>query len=492
MVHRRGDAVKIRPILPALFALLCTAPALAAPPPDAQAPASRTPAPSRSCHLPGAQETLRCLSVTVPLDYAKPATGSLKLHVTVAPAFRESARPDPLFVLAGGPGQAGSDVLPLLPAAFKRVRATRDIVFIDQRGTGLSGKLDCENPANEETMSDAELEAALRRCIGAQRVPFAAYTTAAAARDIEEVRRALGYGKINVWGGSYGTRLGQAYARAFPASVRSLVLDGVAAPEQVIPAGGRDGQAALDKLFDQCRRDAGCNKAYPNLRSEFADLAARAEAGLKLSVADPRTAQPVSFTMTGPRFLGTVHNILYSPADARRLPFLIHSAHQGRWEPFIARHNIAGDFATDASSAILLHLAVVCAEDVPRMTPALLKEDASSLTRPLADRIPGLCKTLNVPAVPFAEPATIQAPALLLSGALDPVTPPRRAQSAARYMPKAQQLVVANAGHGVSQLGCAPRLLRDFLDRPNQPLDAACLAEIPAPTFQLGSAGPQP
>jgi pimeloyl-ACP methyl ester carboxylesterase len=492
MVHRRGDAVKIRPILPALFALLCTAPALAAPQPDAQAPASRTPAPSRTCHLPGAQETLRCLSVTVPLDYAKPATGSLKLHVTVAPAFREAARPDPLFVLAGGPGQAGSDVLPLLPAAFKRVRATRDIVFIDQRGTGLSGKLDCESPPNEEVMSDAELEAELRRCIGTTRTNFAAYTTANAARDIEEVRRALGYGKINVWGGSYGTRLGQAYARTFPDSVRSLVLDGVAAPEQVIPAGGRDGQAALDKLFDQCRQDAACNKAYPNLRAEFDALAARAGAGLKLSIADPRTAQPVSFTMTGPRFLGTVHNILYSPADARRLPFLIHSAYQGRWEPFIARHNIAGDFASDAASATLLYLAVVCAEDVPRMTPALMKDDASLLTRPLADRIPGLCKTLNVPAVPYTAPSTIQAPALLLSGALDPVTAPRRAESAARFMHKAQQLVVANAGHGVSQLGCAPRLLRDFLDRPDKPLDAACLAEIPAPTFQLGSAGPQP
>jgi pimeloyl-ACP methyl ester carboxylesterase len=483
--------VKKRPILPALVALLCSASALAAPAAPDTATAAGKPA-ARSCHLPGAEEALRCLSVPVPLDYAKPNANTLKLHVTVAPAFRESARPDPLFVLAGGPGQAGSDVLALLSAAFKRVRATRDIVFIDQRGTGLSGKLDCESPPNEELLSDAEIEAALRSCIAKKTVPFAAYTTASAARDIEQVRRALGYGKINVWGGSYGTRLGQAYARAFPDSVRSLVLDGVAAPEQVIPAGGRDGQAALDKLFAQCDADAACHKAYPNLRAEWDTLAARAEAGLKLQIADPRTAQPVTFTMTGPRFFGTVHNILYSPADARRLPFLLHSAYQGRWEPFIARHNIAGDFASDASSAILLHLAVVCAEDVPRMTPTLMKEDASTLTRPLADRIPGLCKTLNVPAVPFAEPAAIQAPALLLSGALDPVTPPRRAESAARRMPKAQQLVVANAGHGVSQLGCAPRLLRDFLDRPGSPLDAKCLSEIPAPTFQLGSAGPQP
>ena len=478
--------MKIRSILLPLSALLLASAAHAAPAARASGPAER------SCHLPGSEETLRCLTLPVPLDYARPDGGKLKLHVTVAPAFREASRSDPLFVLAGGPGQAGSEVLPLLNAAFRRVRATRDIVFIDQRGTGLSGKLDCESRPEHETMSDAELEAELRACIAKSRAPFGAYTTAAAALDLEQVRLALGYGKVNVWGGSYGTRLGQAYARAYPDSVRTLVLDGVAAPDQVIPAGGRDGSAALDKLFAQCAANAGCNKAFPNLRAEFDALVKRTEAGVRLSIADPRTAAPVSFTMTGQRFLGTVHNILYSSADARRLPFLIHSAYQGRWEPFVARHNIAGDFGGDGSAAMLLHFAVVCAEDVPRMTPELLKDDAALLTRPLAERIPALCKTMNVPAVPYAEPTKIAAPALLLSGALDPVTPPRRAEAAARHMSNARHLVVANAGHGVSQLGCAPRLLREFLDKPTGQLDAKCLSEIPAPTFQLGSAGPQP
>ena len=481
--------MKTPSILSALLAMLLAGSAAAA---DAPATRGAGKIAARTCHLPGAEGALRCLAVPVPLDYAKSDARGLNIHVTIAPAYREGAKADPLFVLAGGPGQAGSEVIVLLPTALKRVRATRDIVFIDQRGTGLSGKLDCEDKPEHETMSDAELEAEVKRCIGASRTPFAAYTTANAARDIEEVRRALGYGKINVWGGSYGTRLGQAYARAYPASVRALILDGVAAPDQVIPAGGRDGQAALDKLFEQCARDAGCNKAYPNLRAEFDSLAARAEGGLSLSIADPRTAQPVTFRMTGQRFTGTVHSILYSPADARRLPFLIHSAWQGRWEPFIARHNVGGDFAGEGGTAYLMHLAVVCAEDVPRMTPALMKEDAALLTRALAERMPDMCKTMKVPAVPYAAPVPIEAPVLLLSGALDPVTPPRRAESAARHMTHARHLVVANAGHGVSQLGCAPRLLREFLDAPGGALDATCLAEIPPPTFQLGSAGPQP
>ena len=453
---------------------------------------STAPAATRSCHLPGVEDALRCLTLPVPLEPGKPAT--LSLHVTVAPALRQGARPDPLFVLAGGPGEAGSDVLPLLSTAFKRVRATRDIVFIDQRGTGLSGTLECPSDVDADAqLRDADIDAALRRCIASSRVPFAAYTTAAAARDIEAVRRALGYQQINLWGGSYGTRLAQAYARAYPARVRTLVLDAVAAPDQVIPAGGRDSQAALDQLFAQCAQDAACARAYPNLKGEFTALVGRLDAApLKLRLPDPRTARQVDVAMTSERLLDTVRNMLYAPADARRLPFLVHSAAEGRWQPFVARRNLAADFSPDGSPATLLHLAVICAEDMPRFTPALARADASPLTRPLADRMRGLCRVMNVPPVPDVLPARITAPVLLLSGAQDPVTPPRRAREAARFIDHAQLLTAPNVGHGMSQLGCAPRLLRAFLDQPTVKVDGACLNEIPAPTFQLGSAGPQP
>jgi pimeloyl-ACP methyl ester carboxylesterase len=463
------------------------APAVAPKPTDAPAVATR------SCHLPGSTDALRCSAIEVPVDYAKAAAGRMKLHVTVAPAHREGTRSDPLFVLVGGPGQAGSELVQLLSLAFNRVRATRDIVFVDQRGTGLSGKLDCKSKPEHERMTEAQLEGELRACIAAIKAPLGAYTTEAAARDLEMVRRALGYGPINVWGASYGTRLGQAYARLYPTSVRSLVLDGVAAPDQVIPAAGRDAQAALDKTLSQCAKDAACNKAFPNLRAEFDALAARLEGGgIKLSLPDPRTAQQVDFTMTATRFYGTVHGILYSPGDARRLPFLIHNAAQGRWQPFIARQNLAGDFGAEGNVAILLQLAVVCAEDVPRLTPELRQSDDSRVTTLLTDKYQAMCKMMNVPAVAMPAPSRIDAPALLLSGGYDPITPPHRAATAAKFMPRAQHLVVANAGHGVSQLGCAPRLLRAFLDKPHAKLDAKCLEQIPAPTFQLGSAGPQP
>ncbi len=446
----------------------------------------------KSCHLPGAEEALRCVTLPVALDYAKPGA-TLRLHVTVAPAFRESARPDPLFVLAGGPGQAGTDVLVLLNQVFRRTRATRDIVFIDQRGTGLSGKLDCEKKLSEEELSEAEIEREAELCIASIKQPLAAYTTANAARDIEQVRVALGYGKVNLWGASYGTRLAQAYARAYPEQVRALILDGVAAPDQVIPAGGRDGQAALELLFAQCAADKACNKAFPTLRSDFAALSAKVAAGpLQIELSDPRTARPVKVRMTRDRFLATVHNILYSPQDSRRLPFLIHSAHNGRWQPFVARRNAASDFSADGPVSQLMYLAVVCAEDYPRLTPQLRAADSAPLTAPLLERVDSMCGKVKVPPVALSVPTPIAAPVLMLSGAMDPVTPPRRAEAAAKFMARPRHLVVANAGHGISQLGCVPRLLREFLDRPERALDSACLSEIPAPTFQLGSAGPQP
>jgi pimeloyl-ACP methyl ester carboxylesterase len=448
-----------------------------------------------SCHLPGWEEALRCVRVPVTLDPATPAAKPLPLMVVVAPAFRQAARTDPLFVLAGGPGQAGSDVLPLLNMAFLKVRATRDIVFIDQRGTGKSGKLDCDSTPGQDSLPDDAVMAQLRDCLGRIKQPFAAYTTAAAARDLEQVRLALGYGKVNVWGGSYGTRLGQAYARAYPDSVRSLILDGVAAPDQIIPAGGHDGQVALDGLFAACAADAACAKAYPALKSEFATVLQRVAAGdAVVNTTDPRTAAPLRLTISSNRFLGTVHSMLYAPLDSRRLPFLIHSAYGGRWEPFLARSNVASDFSADGEVAFGLHLAVICAEDMPRLTPALLDSDVkdSFLAAPQIRRLSNLCDVIKVPPVPYAKPATIAAPALLLSGALDPVTPPHRAATAAQAMRHAQQFVVANAGHGISTLGCAPRLLRAFLDQPEQPLQAQCLGEIPAASFQLGNAGPQP
>jgi len=458
------------------------------------AAAATTTQPGHICHLPGFDQALRCIDVPVPLDYQHAADGNLNLHVTLAPALREAARPDPVFVLAGGPGQAGSDILPLLESGFRKLRATRDIVFIDQRGTGLSGKLDCDSTREVDDLDEAGQVQLIGTCMKSLNKPFRFYNTENSARDLELVRKALGYAQVNLWGGSYGTRLAQAYARLFPAAVRAMVLDGVAAPDQVIFAWGRDAQASLDATFGQCAADPGCSKAYPNLARQFAALLARVNGGeIGLDFYHPRTARRIQMRLAPARFLQTVRTVLYSADNANRLPFLIDSADKGNWNPFVAQMYSTSDFSLEGP-ALGLMLAVTCAEDIPRITPAMVADEErnSFLAGQEVKLVPKLCRSIDVPAIPASEPGMIAAPALLLSGALDPVTPPHRAESAARHMAHAQQFVVANAGHIVSQSGCAPRLLREFIDRPDQPLAADCLKDIPRNGFQLGAAGPHP
>ncbi|HEY8026313.1 MAG TPA: alpha/beta fold hydrolase [Burkholderiaceae bacterium] len=470
-----------------LIAALCA-------PVAADAGAAVATQPGHSCHQPGYDQALRCIDVAVPLDYQHADGARLALHVTLAPALREGARPDPVFVLAGGPGQAGSEILPLLDSSFRKLRATRDIVFIDQRGTGLSGKLDCESTQEVDDLDEAGQEQLIRKCMKSLDKPFKFYNTENSARDLEQVRNALGYSQVNLWGGSYGTRLGQAYARMFPASVRALVLDGVASPDQIIFAWGRDAQASLDTTFSYCATAPGCHAAYPNLPQQFSALLARVNGGeVKLDFYHPRTARRVQMQMAPARFLQTVRTALYSADSANRLPFLIDSADKGNWNPFVAQMYSVSDFSLEGP-AIGLMLSVTCAEDIARVTPAIIadEEHNSFLAGRELKLMSRLCQSMDVPAIPYSEPAMISAPTLLLSGALDPVTPPYRAQSAAKLMNHAQQFVVTNASHIVSQAGCAPRLLREFIDHPDQPLAAECLKDIPRNSFQLGAAGPHP
>lgn len=445
------------------------------------------------CHLARYEGPLRCITVKAPLDYS--AAGEvLPLHVAVAPAFRENARPDPLFVLAGGPGQPGSDLVYLLDSAFRRVRATRDIVFVDQRGAGRSGKLACENLQELESLAEDRQERALIDCLRGLNKPFRHYTTANAARDLDAVRESLGYAQINVWGGSYGTRLGQAYARAYPDKVRSVILDAVASPEQILGVWGADAQASLDALFKRCEQDEGCKQAFPDFRGRFASLLKTVESGqASLRLLHPRTAQPVSQELSRAVFVETVRTALYSADMSAQLPFLIEQAETGSWRPFMAQSYTQSDWSFE-TMAFGLTMAVVCAEDTPRLTPETIaaEEKNSFLQGGQIKRWPSLCKSIDVPAVPYEKPSIIDAPVLLLSGALDPVTPPHRAEEAMKSMRHSQHFVVDTVGHGVSHLGCGPRLLREFLDEPTKPVNGECLKDIPLPPFMLTAAGPSP
>ncbi len=445
------------------------------------------------CHLPYVREPLRCLTVDVPLDW-KLMRGRLQLHVTIAPSVRESATADPLFVLAGGPGQAGSDVVALLNTAFRKVRATRDIVFVDQRGTGRSGKLSCADLEKSEYASDEAQNAAIELCLRSLKASYEFYTTDSAANDLNRVREILGFSHINLWGGSYGTRLAQAYARLFPEHVRSLVLDGVVSPQQIVGAWGLDGQRSFEGILKRCEIDPACHEAFPALRAEFEALSQKVKANeVKLKFRHPRTSQHADLTNFSYAFFEGIRVALYRLDTAAQIPFFIHEAHENRWQPFLAHLYSTSDWSSDAM-AIGLTLAVVCAEDMPRVTADLIaEEEKGSFLRGLHLKTwPTWCNSLNVPEVPWKTPSALVQPTLMLSGGLDPVTPPSRAEEAAQFLKSSTHVIVANAGHGVSSLGCIPKLIRKFLDAPTQSLDTSCIETIPTPSLVVGPAGPRP
>ena len=236
------------------------------------------------CRLKGGLQA-SCGSFEVSEDRKRPEGRRLSLRVAVVPALARAPQPDPLFMLAGGPGQAATEALPeLITAAFERVHRTRDIVLIDQRGTGHSSPLKCElidpDAPLAKRIADPGFPAErLEACLKGYDADPRLYTTSIAMEDLDEVRRALGYGAIDLWGGSYGTRAALVYLREHGETVRSIILDGVAPPTLRLPLSfAADAQRALDRLFLACAGEEACAKAWPDLPARFQRLLGRLEA----------------------------------------------------------------------------------------------------------------------------------------------------------------------------------------------------------------------
>ncbi|WP_338845347.1 alpha/beta hydrolase [Massilia sp. W12] len=449
--------------------------------------------PGKSCHLFGYESPLRCMTVAAPLDYAQPARGTVNLHVTIAPAWRENSKNDPLFVLAGGPGQSGSSIVYLLENGMQRVRSTRDIVFIDQRGTGKSGKLSCPELQRSETMHPDQVEAEVQTCFKSLRADLSQYSTPNAARDLDQVRKALKVQQINLWGGSYGTRLAQVYAAMFPAHTRSMVLDGVVSPQQNVGMLGLESGRAMQLLRDKCTADAACSKQFPQFTQQLDSLLEQARKGASIRFQHPLTGKEVSMPLREENLSASLRMMLYAPQNAARIPYLVQQAAQGNWQPLAAATISFPSWEQDGM-ALGLTMAVLCGEDVAFIDEkqVLAERGRSFIGDTWTRQMQRWCQVLKVGARAPNAPHKLDTPTLLLSGRYDPVTPPERAEEAMRYLSRAQHLIAPEVGHIVTPHGCAMRLLRLFLDEPGKPLDGKCLNEIAREPFVLSPAGAEP
>lgn len=453
------------------------------------------------CRLKGIEREVRCGAVDVPEDPDRPNGRRLTIRFAVVPALAKNKTADPVFVLAGGPGQAAMRVAGLMQPVLSRLNARRDIVYVDQRGTGDSNPLACERTRKvvslSESVDPSRAVAQLGECVQTlqERADLRQYATWIATRDLEAVRVALGAARINLWGGSYGTRAALDYLRQYPQQVRSVVLDGVAPATMALPASfAVDSDAALQTLMAACAADTGCRTHYPQLEADLQRLLFVAARGTRVTLTHPLTGESENLLLDRTVLAGMLRSPLYAPQLAAVLPFALAQAGRGNYDPLFALYSALTGRMSD-NFAEVMHFAVVCAEDMPRVDAA--QRTAAAATRfgtsflELYERACAHIRVGEVPAAFYAAPSA-DVPVLIVSGGVDPVTPPRHGDGVAKSLPRALHLVAPNLGHGVTQHGCAPELIGRFVRQADAPgrgpfagiedgREADCLARLPAP-----------
>ncbi len=448
------------------------------------------------CHIAGIRNGVLCGSLRRPLDPEHTERGTLEIKYVVVPAMARRKLADPVFFLAGGPGQSAVALAGQVMSLFSRLNNRRDVVFVDQRGTGGSAPLACQDPEDESLADQAQPERQLRliaQCKAALlKQPYLKaesdlgfFTTTIAVQDLDAVRRQLGSERIDLVGGSYGTRVALEVLRQFPQSVRRTVIDGVAPADMALPASfSTDNQAAFDRLAESCAADPACAKAHPDLHARFAALLQSLPRQVKAQHA--LTGREEEFTLTRELGLGAVRGALYSPPLAAALPEAIDAASRGDYAGLIGLG--ATQVARKSTRlATGMHLSVVCAEDMPRLAASADKPGAEFGTT-FAGMYEKLCAVWPRGAVPaaFYTLPRSDSPVLVLSGGIDPVTPPRHGARVAEALgPMARHIVVANAGHGVMAIGCMRDVVFRFIDAASDAdalaVDTGCAARVPRP-----------
>jgi pimeloyl-ACP methyl ester carboxylesterase len=451
--------------------------------------------------MPGTVEA-QCTTLDVPEDRDRPDGRRIPLAIAWLPANSPQPAPDPVFMLAGGPGQSARESYPGIAAAFDRIRLRRHVVLVDQRGTGGSNRLACLDAEGRNAFGDddASPEATARfaeRCAAAlsERADLRHYTTSDAVADLDAVRAAIGADTVNLVGISYGTRVAQTYLRRFPQHVRALVLDGVVPPDLVLGSEhAKNLEAALDRQFARCEATPECLARYGRPREALATLRARlAEGPIPVRYRHPISGEYEDGTLDAGALATVVRLFAYSPRTAALLPRTLARAASGEPETLLAQSRMIGELVGDQINHGM-QLSVLCAEDAPRLVADPADAD-TVLGTALIEFTKAQCGVWPAGRAPddFFAPLASDKPVLLLSGEHDPVTPPRYGEQALAGYPNGRHLVARGAGHNVLPVGCLPRLVARFIDTADaKGLDAGCLDDLgDTPPF-TGSYGPEP
>ena len=409
----------------------------------------------------------------------QPQSGrKIALNIMVLPALTDKPAANPWVPLAGGPGQRATELYPLLSATTK-IRQQRDVILIDQRGTGGSNRLACvlRDPNDVQAMiGDTVSMEKIRACRDelSKQADLTQYTTNNAADDLDDVRRAMGFDKIDLFGDSYGTRLALVYVRRHGEHVRTMALEAVAPPSyRLFVTFPKTIAASVQGVLDRCAANAPCHKAFPELQAEYSAIVERLG---KSPAKTELKSQPVTISLDA--FTGNLRPMIYIPELASQVPYMIHAAYQNDWRVFASGALLART-AIDQTVDRGLATSVLCAEDIPGASAAEVRQ-ASFQYRLYAD----ICKEWPHAAAEkkFYAPVRSKVPSLLIAGALDPATPPESAFEAARGLTNSRVVIIRNGSHATAS-PCIDGLITTFLDQ-NKPLDTSCADQIHLPPFR--------
>jgi len=437
----------------------------------------------RPCPSSLAKSSARCGTVLVAEG---PGSGrTISLNVVVLPAVKKR-RETALFHLDGGPGIAATNAAGFYAGPGSAYRGSRDVVLFDQRGTGASSPLRCpefERRSPLEEMYPVDEVTACRDALSAK-ADLRSYSTERASDDIDSVREALGYQKIDIWAISYGTRLAQDYMKRFPTRVSHAVLVGFVPLDYRAPLfHAANGQRVLDLLFYKCQRDPQCSSKYPHLRGEWNALLQ----SLAGAPAEVRKGEKNVTVSRGP-FGEAVRSLMGTAAAQRKVPAAIHSAAAGDFEPFLDLMPKDGSMFADG-----LYLTIACSEGASRIHP----EDIESHTSGTFTGDYRVRKELAAcaqwptysPRATFYDPPKSTFPVLVMAGEMDQVAAPEWGYQFCASLPECRYVLIPDLGHGPFDLdvwtdgSCFDDIAMAFYDHPSS-VDLSCIKRMRPPEFK--------
>jgi len=441
----------------------------------------------------GGKVKAECGTLSVAENRSNP-TRMIDLNIAIIRSDSTKKLNDPVIMLAGGPGQSAVESYPMAAAAFHDILKNRDVVLVDQRGTGGSNPLKCDFDKETQLAMLADLNlvpAEIKKCVANLDADTRYYTTTESIKDLEEVRKALKIEKWNLLGISYGTRKALTYMKDFPESIRSVILDGVMPQQEAMPQSHEKNLVnALRLQFEQCEKQPACHEAFGDVEQQMWQLLEKVEKeNPKIRLQNFSTGEFEETTLTKESVAIALRMFAYSANSINLLPLMIAKANHGQPEVIASQASMIGSLLSESISNV--ELSIICAEDLPFYSKYTLNKN--NLFGDFIKSVIDNCAAWPHATVDasFKDPVVSDLPVLLLSGEFDPVTPPSFAELAMQTLSNSQHLIAKGQGHNVFPLGCMPDIITDFIQDPEQELDIECMSDFDYTPFFINMMGPE-